>query len=243
MHIEQNAPPGASGGHQSLFATVGAMTFAQAYEQVRGRLNDVDARAIMEQSVADAIDFLDDLDAATTDLECDETNPPTTLDKVHCSESEDSEPWLAGSPPSNFSIPLDAEADSSSGVSDDEPSLGAAERHPIAGGSFDYRPERHDQRLWAAGGDADDCEAVDEHGADDDGGEETLGWPERLSQKALGQNTPDGEWSLGSTNARDQTHWSEGRGDDREDEHDGCEDANEDHDGDCDAKRSYRKHV
>ena len=237
MQHHTHDPSGASGGHLSLFASVGAMSFAEAYEHVRARLSAVEARAAAEQTVADAIDFLDDLDAAGTDLE----------------------PYLSGYGCN------DREADGVFGSSDDEPLLGAPERHPIVGGAFDYHPERHDQRLWAEGANGDECEVEDEHGTDLDAGERdesdhepSLGAPDRMLDQARSWAIPtasptnvidgeldraDAEPSLGSSMCRDQTHWAEGRNDDREDEHDGCEDRNEDHDGDCDAERSYRKHV
>lgn len=39
----------------------------------------------------------------------------------------------------------------------------------------------------------DDNEAENEHGSDDDAGEETLGWPAHMKQSDLGPNTADGD--------------------------------------------------
>lgn len=224
MHIEQNAPPGASGGHTALapdpWTVIGV---PPGYEAALGHLKTL-GRKMMEAVIAGAIDALDAEDAAAEDLELDEDHG---IDDERQGGDINDEPQ--GSPGCR------------NGDDNLEPSLGAPERHPgLWSGAHDAH--RHDQRQWASGGDALDLEEENEHGADDDAGEPMLGSTEIIdhirSWKVKGLNLAcgDGEPSLGSTNARDQTHWAEGRNDDREEEHDGREDVNEDHDGDCDAE-------
>jgi hypothetical protein len=101
------------------------------------------------------------------------------------------------------------------------------------------------QAHWSKGG-TDDCE--DEHDGrepdcdDEDGGDDEweLGWTDlqaRTGRYVLGPGwyyASDGEPSLGSTTSLNQLHWSKGKNDDLEDEHDGREDCCEDEGAQCD---------
>lgn len=112
---------------------------------------------------------------------------------------EDMEPYLAGSPGHN--CPLDAEADHSGGIADDEPSLGAPERHV----------PRKGQEAWADGCALDPWDIDREIDGDED--EPSLGSIERH---------PNPYRCLADYHDS-QDHWAGGGTDDTEDEHDGCE--------------------
>ena len=129
---------------------------------------------------------------------------------------------------------------------DDEPSLCGVGTHDGGSGNLWQGYPREGGNY---GDSSEDLEAENEHAADDDGGERTLGWADNVGQLALGPNTDDGEPSLGAPETYlfsaitfntgkgtrtlcDQTHWADGSKDDREqDAGDDREEENE-HGGD-----------
>ncbi len=131
-------------------------------------------------AIGDALDTaiatLDALDAPGADLE-DE------------GEAEPSLGWIDGKPV------LSDSHDDREAEDDDEPILGAPERHPQSGPWGPQRDISGSQTDWADGSARhDEAEAVNEDGGDIlDEGEETLGWAANVSQLALGQTTADGD--------------------------------------------------
>ena len=130
-------------------------------------------------TIGDALDTaiatLDVLDAPAMDLE-DE------------GEAEPSLGWIDGKP-----VLSDSHDDRES-EDDDEPILGAPERHPSCY-QFALCDATSSQEHWADGSARhDEAEAVNEDGGDIlDDGEETLGWSANVGQLALGQTTADGD--------------------------------------------------
>ncbi len=130
-------------------------------------------------AIGDALDTaiatLDALDAPAEDLE----------------DEGEAEPWLGwidGRPV------LSDSHDDREAEEDDEPMLGAPERHPSCY-QFALCDPTSSQELWADGSARyDEAEAVNEDGGDIlDEGEETLGWAANVGQLALGQTTADGD--------------------------------------------------
>jgi len=130
-------------------------------------------------AIGDALDTaivtLDALDTPGVDLE-DE------------GEAEPSLGWIDGKPV------LSDSHDDREAEDDDEPILGAPERHPSCY-QFALCDATSSQEHWADGsGRHDEAEAVNEDGGDIlDEGEETLGWAANVGQLALGQTTADGD--------------------------------------------------
>ena len=122
-----------------------------------------------------AIATLDALDAPGVDLEDDGTAEPWLG-------------WIDGRPV------LSDSQDDREAEDDDEPILGAPERHPSCY-QFALCDATSSQEHWADGSALnDEAEAVNEDGGDIlDEGEETLGWAANLGQLALGQTTADGD--------------------------------------------------
>ncbi len=130
-------------------------------------------------AIGDALDHaiatLDALDAAGVDLEDDGTAEPSLG-------------WIDGRPV------LSDSHDDREAEDDDEPILGAPERHPSCY-QFALCDATSSQEHWADGSARyEEAEAVNEDGGDIlDEGEETLGWAANVSQLALGQTTADGD--------------------------------------------------
>ena len=130
-------------------------------------------------AIGDALDHaiatLDGLDAPGADLKDDGMAEPSLG-------------WIDGKPVLSDSH-NDREAED-----DDEPILGAPERHPSCY-QFALCDATSSQEHWADGsGRHDEAEAVNEDGGDIlDEGEETLGWAANVGQLALGQTTADGD--------------------------------------------------
>jgi len=128
-------------------------------------------------AIGDALDTaIATLDAPGTDLE----------------DEGEAEPWLGwidGKPV------LSDSHDDREAEDDDEPMLGAPERHPQSGPWGPQRDSSGSQIDWADGSTRhDEAEAVNEDGGDIlDEGEETLGWAANVGQLALGQTTADGD--------------------------------------------------
>ncbi len=122
-----------------------------------------------------AIATLDALDAPGVDLEDDGTAEPWLG-------------WIDGRPV------LSDSQDDREAEDDDEPILGAPERHPSCY-QFALCDATSSQEHWADGSARnDEAEAVNEDGGDIlDEGEETLGWAANVGQLALGQTTADGD--------------------------------------------------
>jgi len=131
--------------------------------------------AAIGDAVDTAIATLDALDAAGVDLE-DE------------GDAEPSLGWIDGKPI------LSDSHDDREAEDDDEPMLGAPERHPSCY-QFALCDATSSQEHWADGSARhDEAEAVNEDGGDIlDDGEETLGWAANVGQLALGQTTADGD--------------------------------------------------
>ncbi len=134
----------------------------------------LDATAIGD-AVDTAIATLDAMDAAGVDLEDDGTAEPSLG-------------WIDGMPT------LSDSHDDREAEDDDEPILGAPERHPSCY-QFALCDATSSQEHWADGSARhDEAEAVNEDGGDIlDEGEETLGWAANVGQLALGQTTADGD--------------------------------------------------
>ncbi len=132
-------------------------------------------RQALEGAIAHGIALLDALDAAGVDLE-DE------------GEAEPLLGWIDGKPT------LSDSHDDREAEDDDEPILGAPERHPSCY-QFASCDATSSQEHWADGSARyDEAEAVNEDGGDIlDEGEETLGWAANVGQLALGQTTADGD--------------------------------------------------
>jgi len=132
-------------------------------------------RQALEGAIAHGIALLDALDAAGVDLE-DE------------GEAEPLLGWIDGKPT------LSDSHDDREAEDDDEPILGAPERHPSCY-QFALCDATSSQEHWADGSTRnDEAEAVNEDGGDIlDDGEETLGWAANIGQLALGQTTADGD--------------------------------------------------
>ncbi len=130
-------------------------------------------------AIGDALDTaiatLDALDAPGLDLEDDGTAEPWLG-------------WIDGKPV------LSDSHDDREAEDDDEPILGAPERHPSCY-QFALCDATSSQEHWADGSARnDEAEAVNEDGGDIlDEGEETLGWAANVGQLALGQTTADGD--------------------------------------------------
>ncbi len=130
-------------------------------------------------AIGDALDHaiatLDGLDAPGADLKDDGMAEPSLG-------------WIDGKPVLSDSH-NDREAED-----DDEPILGAPERHPSCY-QFALCDATSSQEHWADGSALnDEAEAVNEDGGDIlDEGEETLGWAANVGQLALGQTTADGD--------------------------------------------------
>jgi len=131
--------------------------------------------AAIGDAVDTAIATLDALDAAGVDLEDDGTAEPSLG-------------WIDGKPV------LSDSHDDREAEDDDEPILGAPERHPSCY-QFALCDATSSQEHWADGSARhDEAEAVNEDGGDIlDEGEETLGWAANVGQLALGQTTADGD--------------------------------------------------
>jgi len=132
-------------------------------------------RRALEVAIAHGIALLDALDAAGVDLE----------------DEGEAEPWLGwidGKPV------LSDSHDDREAEDDDEPILGAPERHPSCY-QFASCDATSSQEHWADGSARhDEAEAVNEDGGDIlDEGEETLGWSANVGQLALGPTTADGD--------------------------------------------------
>ena len=134
----------------------------------------LDAPAIGD-ALDTAIATLDVLDAPGVDLEDDGTAEPSLG-------------WIDGKPT------LSDSHDDREAEDDDEPILGAPERHPSCY-QFALCDATSSQEHWADGSARhDEAEVVNEDGGDIlDEGEETLGWAANVSQLALGQTTADGD--------------------------------------------------
>jgi hypothetical protein len=122
---------------------------------------------------------------------------------------EDMEPYLAGSP--GHGCPVDAEADHAGGIADDEPSLGAPERHV----------PRKGQEAWADGGSLDRW-SVDRE-VDDDENEPSLG------SVAMTEYWSQEGWSLGADDDSEDEHDGREPGGDSEDELGATTAMNQDH--------------
>ena len=131
--------------------------------------------AAIDDALDTAIATLDALDAPGVDLEDDGT----------------AEPWLGWI---NGKPTLSDSHDDREAEDNDEPILGAPERHPSCY-QFALCDATSSQKHWADGSARhDEAEAVNEDGGDIlDEGEETLGWAANLGQLALGQTTADGD--------------------------------------------------
>ncbi len=135
--------------------------------------------AIDPAAIGDALDTaiatLDALDAPGFDLEDDGTAEPWLG-------------WIDGKPV------LSDGHDDREAEGDDEPILGAPERHPSCY-QFALCDATSSQEHWADGSARhDEAEAVNEDGGDIlDEGEETLGWAANVGQLALGPTTADGD--------------------------------------------------
>jgi hypothetical protein len=116
---------------------------------------------------------------------------------------EDMEPYLAGSPGDGCLV--DVEADHAGGIADDEPSLGAPERHV----------PRKGQEAWADGCAPGPWEVDRE--IDGDEAEPSLGSVERHPHPYYCRA------DIAGFGSNSQENWSFGARDDTEDEHDGCE--------------------
>jgi len=132
-------------------------------------------RRALEGAIAHGIALLDALDAAGVDIEDDGTAEPSLG-------------WIDGKPVQSDSHD-DREAED-----DDEPILGAPERHPSCY-QFALCDATSSQEHWADGSARhDEAEAVNEDGGDIlDEVEQSLGWAANVSQLALGPNTADGD--------------------------------------------------
>ncbi len=130
-------------------------------------------------TIGDALDTaiatLDALDAPSMDREDDGTAEPSLG-------------WIDGKPV------LSDSHDDREAEDDDEPILGAPERHPSCY-QFALCDATSSQEHWADGSAwNDEAEAVNEDGGDIlDEGEETLGWAANVGQLALGQTMADGD--------------------------------------------------
>jgi len=131
--------------------------------------------AAIDEALDTAISILDALDAPGVDLEDDGTAEPWLG-------------WIDGKPV------LSDSHDDREAEDDDEPILGAPERHPSCY-QFALCDATSSQEHWADGSARhDEAEAVNEDGGDIlDEGEETLGWAANVGQLALGQTTADGD--------------------------------------------------
>ena len=131
--------------------------------------------AAIGDAIAHGIATLDALDAPHVDLE-DE------------GEAEPSLGWIDGKPV------LSDNHDDREAEDDDEPILGAPERHPSCY-QFALCDATSSPEHWADGSARyDEAEVVNEDGGDIlDEGEETLGWAANVGQLALGQTTADGD--------------------------------------------------
>jgi len=131
--------------------------------------------AAIDHALDTAISILDALDAPGVDLEDDGTAEPWLG-------------WIDGKPV------LSDSHDDREAEDDDEPILGAPERHPSCY-QFALCDATSSQEHWADGSARhDEAEAVNEDGGDIlDEGEETLGWAANVGQLALGQTTADGD--------------------------------------------------
>ena len=140
------------------------------------QINDLsEDRSVIGEAVDHAIVILDALDAPDVDLE----------------DEGEAEPWLGwidGKPV------LSDSHDDREAEDDDEPILGAPERHPSCY-QFALCDATSSQEQWADGSARhDEAEAVNEDGGDIlDEGEETLGWAANVGQLALGPTTADGD--------------------------------------------------
>jgi len=129
----------------------------------------------IDDALDTAIATLDALDAPGVDLEDDGTAEPWLG-------------WIDGKPV------LSDSHDDREAEDNDEPILGAPERHPSCY-QFALCDATSSQEYWADGSARnDEAEAVDEDGGDIlDEDEETLGWAANVAQLALGQTTADGD--------------------------------------------------
>jgi len=180
---------GGAGGVCATLAEIGGTRSEPPKSAGPGRAEEADAaaaqalhmrRALEGHSViGDALDTavgtLDALDAPDENLEEDGSAEPSLG-------------WIDGKPV------LSDSHDDREAEDDDEPILGAPERHPSCY-QFALCDATSSQEHWADGSARyDEAEVVNEDGGDIlDEGEETLGWAANVGQLALGQTTADGD--------------------------------------------------